>query len=443
MGVVVVMVLEKGFEGRHEHGGVGHAIQAALQGTDCYHVWINSICIAGALLFYNILSVIRAHLGEGGLLGLFRSPLPIKSLKDLRSNLPAIAVACLGLAACVGCHSVGPRTIPRDRSDYSGSISESWKRQTLLNIVKLRYLDPPIFVDVGQIVAGYSLETGLNAGASFPENAVLGGNSTQLGGSVKFTDRPTITYTPMTGDKFLKALMTPLPPESVFFTIESGWPADSILFTAVARLNGLRNQEESINGLSRADPRFLRVLELMRRIQEAGAMGMRVVRDTNDQQSTLVAIHSKEIPEQTQAEGRELRQLLGLSLEAIEFKLGFGSVAVDDCELAIQTRSLLHILGLLAAQVEVPAQHIAEGRAVPGVREAEEGDSPVVHMARIQSSRHKPDDAYVAVPYRDHWFWIDDCDLKSKRTFAFMMMLFTLSDSGTDQNLPLITIPAQ
>ena len=66
--------------------------------------------------------------------------------------------AAMGLLFVCGCRSIGPGTVPRDRFEYSGSISESWKRQTLLNIMRLRYLDPPTFVDVGQIVAGYSLE---------------------------------------------------------------------------------------------------------------------------------------------------------------------------------------------------------------------------------------------------------------------------------------------
>ena len=144
----------------------------------------------------------------------------------MRNVLTPLGV--LSLAVLTGCQSIGPDTVPRDRFAYSGSIGESWKRQTLLNIVKLRYLDPPVFVDVGQIVAGYSLETSFNAGGSLPETAALGGNTAMLGGSSRFTDRPTITYTPRTGNKFVKALMTPLPPDSVFFTVQSGYAADAV-----------------------------------------------------------------------------------------------------------------------------------------------------------------------------------------------------------------------
>src|SRR6266487_6475511 len=157
----------------------------------------------------------------------------------------ALSCAVLLFPLFTGCKSIGPGTVARDRFEYSSSISESWKRQTLLNIVKLRYLDPPIFVDVGQIVAGYSLETGLTAGGSLPETTAFGGNTATLGGSVRFTDRPTITYTPLTGNKFVKALMTPLPPDSVFFTVQSGYAADAVFFAAVGAMNGLKNQESN------------------------------------------------------------------------------------------------------------------------------------------------------------------------------------------------------
>ena len=359
----------------------------------------------------------------------------------MAARIGSFLLTGLSLLLLSGCKSIGPTTVARDRYDYSSSISESWKRQTLLNIVKLRYVDPPIFVDVGQIVAGYSLETGVSAGGQISSATAVQGNSLLLGATGRFVDRPTITYTPLTGNKFVKALMTPLSPESVFFTVQSGWPADGVLMAAVASINGLKNQEQSIAGVTAPDPAFLRVLELLRNIQSSGAVSLRVRQDDQKQQTSLLTFRAKDVNETTLAHIRELRQLLRLDPEATEFALVFGGTAAHDKEVAVITRSLLHIMGTMAAQVDIPADDVAQGRATPGLQT--DSEAAARRLVRINSSSSKPSDAAVAVSYRDKWFWIDDRDLKTKRAFAFMLMLFSLADTGDKENLPLITIPAQ
>jgi len=53
----------------------------------------------------------------------------------------------------VGCSGIGPPTVTRDRFDYTAVVAESWKSQMLLNLVKLRYSDAPVFLDVRSSVA--------------------------------------------------------------------------------------------------------------------------------------------------------------------------------------------------------------------------------------------------------------------------------------------------
>ncbi|HVK52998.1 MAG TPA: hypothetical protein VM469_14805, partial [Pseudoxanthomonas sp.] len=74
----------------------------------------------------------------------------------------------IGAALMTSCASMGPQSIPRDRLGYSSAISESWKEQTLLNIVRLRYADAPMFLDVSSVVASYSAEGQLNGAVNFP-----------------------------------------------------------------------------------------------------------------------------------------------------------------------------------------------------------------------------------------------------------------------------------
>ena len=73
-GVVVVLVLEKGLEGRHEYGGFVQSISTIWAHEDIHHLWVNVVVITSVLLIYNMFSVVRSHLGDGELLRIFTSP---------------------------------------------------------------------------------------------------------------------------------------------------------------------------------------------------------------------------------------------------------------------------------------------------------------------------------------------------------------------------------
>jgi hypothetical protein len=368
---------------------------------------------------------------------------------DLRLPFSAVSRrrAGVGLALALlvsGFTSVGPPILARDRFDYSSAVAESWKRQTLLNVVKLRYLDSPVFLDVAQIVSGYQLQTSVSAGgtASIDRATVPTiGSFANFGAQGSFTDRPTVTYVPLTGDQYIRGIVTPLRPEQVFSAILAGWPAEAILVTAVARLNGLNNQRIGRPPPHVADPRFLRVARLIGDLQESEAIGFRFAERKPGGMRTIMFFAAEELTQVERDQIDEVRRLLRLHPDATEFELVFGPTAESDRQIAVQTRSLAQILQEAGGQVEVPAEDVAQGRTWAGLSDA--GVVGILHYMTIHSSQERSPFAFVSVHYRDYWFWIDDRDLVSKRNFTLLMLLFSLADTGEKKGLPVITIPAQ
>ncbi len=356
-------------------------------------------------------------------------------------NYRAVA-SILSLLLLVGCSHIGPKTVPRDRFDYNTAIADSWKEQTLLNIVKLRYADMPLFVEVASIVSGYTLEGSVNLGGTVSSTTAVQGDFLSLGTSGKYTDRPTITYAPITGAKFNESFMTPIPPQAVLFLLQSGWPVDMIFPIVVESINGLRSRQSAGSDQRLGDPEYYYLLSLLRKIQQSGAVGMRIIKESEKEQSTVLFFHRKNISTEIAEARLEMHQLLGLDPERQEVKVTYGLIAKSDTEIAMLTRSNMQIMINLATQIDVPYEHVQDGLTTPSLPKPAGEEANLKQLIQVKSGADKPDNAFTAVKYEDHWFWIDKRDLRSKRTFAFLMILMSLTETGGKEGLPLVTIPA-
>ena len=344
-------------------------------------------------------------------------------------------------AALTGCASVGPKTVPIDRADYGAAIADSWKQQTLLNIVKIRYMDLPVFMDVASVVAGYSLQTGVASNALVTDGNYRQGNLGSVGGSAVYTDRPTITYVPMTGEKFLRGLITPIDPKNIFFMLQSGYAADFVLALTVESLNGVRNSSTARGVVRDADPDFVQALKLMRDIQADGALGMRVEEDKARNATGVVFFRRDDVSPDIAAKAVEVRRLLKLPAGGDKFTLVYSPARGTEHELTVNSRSMLQIMGSLASFVDVPEEHTRGNAVTPAFKNL--SAEQLEQRARIHSGPEKPANAFAAVKYRDYWFWADESDYQTKRALVAVMFFFTLTDTGAPEKLPLITIPAQ
>jgi hypothetical protein len=346
-------------------------------------------------------------------------------------------VLCFLLPGLAGCSSIGPATVSRDRLDYAAAVADAAKRETLLNIVKLRYADALSVIRVSQLVAGYTLEGRVDVRSDFFRNTWNLSDDLAFGVGGTFSDRPTATYTPIRGDDFARLMLTPIPPSELFAMLATGSPAALTLGLGVQSISGLHNWTADAQGVTRVDAEFVEVLELLDELPNEGIVGFGFEAETGQRTARLLLEEDGGRPRDPKV--TRLLELLDLDsgLTSFPIRFGFGRGGRD--EIRIYTRSLLEIMSNLAAQVEVPAGDIAAGRTY--ATETSPTDRALLPDLAVRSRPIRPINAFVAIEYRGTWYWIDDRDYQAKRVFSVLLLLLNLVDKSGEGQLPVITIP--
>ena len=158
---------------------------------------------------------------------------------NLLHPLTLLALATVLLA---GCAQLGPRALSEGRPLYNVAVQRTEAEQLLLNIVRQRYSDPVLFLDVTSSASGFSGQANVGWSSRVFES-VTESASAVLGGSLR--ENPNIFYAPNTGEKFVRQMLTPLSIEKLALVLQAGWSIERVLLMSGESMNKLRNTPQS------------------------------------------------------------------------------------------------------------------------------------------------------------------------------------------------------
>ncbi len=396
-------------------------------------------------------------------------------------SLGAILLFSVFLAGC----SMGPVALKRDHPRYTQALREIQDEHRLLNLVRLRYMETPVFLQVTSINTTYNL--GANANASVTDSSQAGTTSGAGVGGV-YGETPTFTYSLPASQEFFGRMVAPLSAEQLGPLAMSG--AGGFFRLGLRRINRLENVISNTGwNVEKPDSymQFDEALNLIQSLERAGLIdftynmtttqvsspfdelgehssipeafhsGLLFVKNEDDH---WVARSEKTVPYLRLASSskndpriQRLRELLNLDpgkysfpIVDVDFSPTERNRIRDDQpaaafdpeakfrEIVIVNRSMFEILGIASRSVQVPEEHLQAGLAAPDANVL--GD-----LLTIRSSKSEPVNAAIAVQHKDMWFYIAQNDLNSKATFLRLNALFEVTAgrvAGTD---PILTIP--
>ncbi len=345
----------------------------------------------------------------------------------------------ISLTIVGACTSIGPDAIRNDQVDYADSIGHAATRQLLLNLVRVRHREVPSFIAVSQLVASYGVEYRGEASLSFLDRVTsalqrqtIKENGGRLLAAGSYSDRPTITYTPIRGADAARLLLNPIPPGVLFALLASDQPAHLVLGIPVAAINGIRNITGSRQDLIKEGQQFREIVGLFDELSSEERLALRFVEEKGVRHAHLV-LADRNAPGPRE---NRLRQLLDMDSTKHDLPIVFGLGRGQPEELTMHTRSIIEVMRALS-QV-VPSRPGFKGGMTNEINPVD----PLLTNVHIHTGNSAPSDAFAAVSHRGHSYWIDQDDVDTIELISFVMLLLNVSDTSSSVQLPIITIPS-
>ena len=341
----------------------------------------------------------------------------------------------------------------------------------MLNIVRSRYQEMPVFLAVSSVVSQFEYSTS-GSGGLFGERVDASGVpkvdtiSGDLRLNLGYAEFPTITYTPITGQEFARRLYSAVPHYLFFAAAHEGWATDIFMRIGVQRIGKAENMSfgevrviKNIPNELKKLERFFRVVESLFILFDGEVIEVREVkggiesgadfevekgaRKDADKKPSQYLVIAEEVPEDLRPVLAEFRQLVGIP-KGKRFRITRRTTDIKDDEISVQARSVMAMIKFMGRGVEIPLEHLEQGRVIDyGLHAREAEVAKKFFPFRMRSSRTLPENASAAVRYKDYWFYIERDDVTSKRALEHLMILFQLKAPAGKGAAPLLTLPTR
>ena len=349
-----------------------------------------------------------------------------------------MAILPLSIISCV---NLGPTTLKSERSKYNISVQKTNDEELLLNLVRLKYRDTPFFMEVSSMASQFTLSTSANAFGN-PLGDVSKGLF-GLGGGVGMTEKPTVTYSPLQGDRFIQRVLSPLPLDTITLLFNSGWNIERIFRLCFQRMNNLKNAPGASGPTPSHSPdfiEFISAVKYLRLLQIEDAINLSY-QEENGVPQLILTINEED---KNRKEAKQFARATNVRLGSTKYVLAFSANPNKANHIRVVTRSLLGIMFYISQAVKVPSEDISKGK----VTQTRTSDGKVFNwdkvtgdLLKIRSVSEKPQEYPMSIFYRGSWFYIDDSDLSSKSTFSLLSQIFSLQAGKIKDSAPLLTLP--